>query len=215
MKIIHVTRELIRRFGTFVSDQPFERRRDGRFVIHRARFFDGVAFTFRMGAGFAGNVTRTHPAGIEPCLVDTAATNVLSFFGQAVVADQASPNGVRAPQSGDTAALIYGVAVRPYPFQPVATTADFGQTAFGAAAPAKPQPIDVLKSGYILVTLQGAAAATKGVLPRVTTVAGTGYLVGGWSVDAVAGTQVQITDGKSYFNGPADATGIVELGFNL
>ena len=39
-----------------------------------------VAFPFRMGAGFAGDVNRTHPATIEPNVNDTV--NPLSFFGR-------------------------------------------------------------------------------------------------------------------------------------
>ena len=32
-----------------------------------------VAFTFRMGAGFAGDVNRTHPASIEPVMIECMA----------------------------------------------------------------------------------------------------------------------------------------------
>jgi hypothetical protein len=71
-----------------------------------------------------------------------------------------------------------------------------------------------MRSGYMIVLLQGAAPAFKGSLVQVCTVAGTGYVAGGVSVDTVAGTFVQL-DAKSSFNGPADSANLVELAFNI
>jgi len=172
-----------------------------------------VAIPFRLNAGFPGGVNRMHPAGIEACLVDSV--NPPTFFGQAVVADAAAPNGVRVPAVADGAGVIYGVTVRPFPFQQQATT-NFGSIGLGAAAPLATGIVDVLKSGYIMVTLQGAAAAAKGLPVYVTTVAGGAYVVGGFSADHTAGTQVLLApNNQFYFNGPADASGNVEIAFNV
>ena len=173
---------------------------------------------FRMPGGIPGAVNRSHPANIEPVNQDSVAP--ATFYGQAVVADATSPNGVRVPKTGDTAAEIYGVTVRPYPFQP-ATATNYGALAFGATvAPPTTGQIDVLKSGYITVTRQGATAAAKGLPVLVTTVAGTGYVVGGFSADSVAGTQVTLAPvNQFYFNGPSDSStagaGNVEVAFNV
>jgi hypothetical protein len=192
----------------------FTRGKDDAVILGRARVCDNAAaFTFRMGAGFPGAVNRSHPCNIEPALIDTTSGAPPTFYGQAVVADAAAPNGVRVPKTGDTAALIYGVTVRPFPTQQASATSL--NAAYGNIAPPNPaQPIDILKSGYIIVTLQGAAPTFKGTPVNVCTIAGTGYVAGGFSADTVSGTFVTL-DSKSYFNGPEDASNIVELAFNL
>lgn len=186
----------------------FFREKDHGVYVGRRRTQDSV-FTFRMGAGFQGRVNRSHPFTIEPCLLDTNAPPL--FYGSAVVADAASPNGVRVPTTGDAATAIYGFAVQPYPIQ---QNSGGMSSAYGVAVPPTNQALDVLRSGYIILLLQGAAPAFKGTPVKVTTVAGSGYVVGGVSVDAVAGTQVTL-DSKSSFNGPADSAGIVEVAFNI
>lgn len=169
-------------------------------------------FKYRMNTGFAGDVNRTHPAGIEPCLID--ATYPPTFFGQGVIADAAAPNGVRVPASGDSgAADAYGVTVRPFPFQQQSTT-NYGANTFGGEAPPTTGIVDILRSGYIIVTLQGAAAATKGGTVHMCIVAGTGYVVGGFSADTVSGTFITLGQ-HTTFNGPAGADGLVELAFNI
>src|SRR5271170_8003134 len=85
------------------------------------RFTRDAAFTFRMGAGFVGDVNRTHPVTIEPCLIDP--TYPALNYGVAVLADQAAPNGVRGLQTSDSGiTAIYGITVRPFPLQQQSTT---------------------------------------------------------------------------------------------
>lgn len=171
-----------------------------------------AAFQFRMGAGFAGDVNRTHPAAIEPCLIDS--THPPTFFGQGIVPDAAAPNGVRVPAAGDSGVThLYGITVRPFPFQQQTTSTAFGGTNFGGEAPPATGIIDVMRSGYMMVTLQGAAAATKGGRVQLCVVAGTGYVVGGFSADTVSGTFAAL-DSTTTFNGPADSAGIVEIAVN-
>lgn len=171
------------------------------------------AFQYRMGAGFVGDVNRTHPASIEPCLIDS--THPPTFFGQGVFADAASPNGIRVPASGDSGATdCYGVTVRPFPFQQSTTSTAFAGTTWGGEAPFTAGAIDILRAGYMMVTLQGAAAATKGGRVQLCIVAGTGYVVGGFSADTVSGTFIQLGT-RTTFNGPADSNNIVELAFNI
>jgi hypothetical protein len=193
------------------------RERGGEFV-GRMKANDAAAFPYRMGAGYSGDVNRTHPFDVESCLIDSTAPP--TFFGQGCYADAASPNGVRVPTTGDTDINFYGITVRPFPFQQQSSS-NYGAVALGVAGtPPSSGIIDVLKSGYIIVTLQGSAAAFKGSAVFLCIIAGTSGVVGGFSAVAfgggAAGTTVALTHtGQTYFNGPADPSGIVELAFNL
>lgn len=164
-----------------------------------------------MGAGFPGDVNRSHPASIEPCLVDASAPPTL--FGQAVVVDPTT-EGVRPLVAGDSAlTTIYGVTVRPFPFQ-ASTGGSYGSAAFGTATPQSPGAIDVLRDGYIMVQLNvGVAAAIKGGLVYIWVAATSGnHIQGGWETAAGGGSNTIALDPTLYgYNGPADANGNIEI----
>lgn len=174
-----------------------------------------AAFTFRMGAGFPGDVNRTHPANIEPCLqcVATPAT----AYGQAVLADTAgNTNTVRPFAASDSAVtLAYGISVRPYPAQQ-ATSASLGApAAFGAATPPATGVIDVLRAGYIMVQLNpGQASPTKGDAVLVQTQATVSTSLQGGFMTAATYTSATL-DGRFTYNGPADSAGVVEVCCNV
>jgi hypothetical protein len=169
-----------------------------------------TSIKYRMGAGFAGDVNRTHPASIEPCLIDP--TTPPTFFGEPVVVD-ATSQGVRALKATDTALdAVYGIAVRPYPFQQSTATAGAPAT-LGAATPPTTQPIDVLRSGYIMVPVVGAAVKGGRVFVWIAAASGA-HVQGGFEI-AASGSNTIALDEKSYFNGSPDANGLVELGYNL
>ncbi len=182
----------------------------GRFVGRRKT--RDAAFTYRMGAGFPGDVNRTHPASIEPCLIDASAPP--TAFGQPVVVD-ATTQGVRPLAAGDAALdAIYGVTVRPYPFQADAGT-NYGAASFGAAAPPASGVIDVLRAGYIMMKANVGSAPVKGgrVFIWVAATAGN-HIQGQLESAASAGNTIEL-DEKTYFNGTPDADGVVEVGFNI
>lgn len=185
----------------------------GRLVGRRFTQDDNMAFPFRMGAGFPGDVNRTHPASIEGCLVDS--THPPLLYGLAVIADAASPNGVRSIATSDSGVTdIYGVTVRPYPLQQATADGPYGASSFGTAAPPTVQPLDILKQGYIIVQLQGVTAATKGGAVFVqTTVTSGSNIQGGFSAATASGAIA--LSGRSYFNGPADPNGICELALHV
>jgi hypothetical protein len=177
-----------------------------------------VAFQFRMGAGFVGDVNRAHPFWTEPCLIDSS--HPIAAYGLACLADAAAPNGVRSlinsTDSGITA--IYGIAVRPFPLQQQATT-NYGSISLGPGTQTPPTSgeIDILKNGYILVQLNGVASAYKGSPVTVYVATSTGsHVLGGFEATSAGGSNIALdaTGTKIYFNGPADANGIVELVFN-
>jgi hypothetical protein len=171
-----------------------------------------TAFPFRMGAGFAGDVNRTHPASIEPALNDS--TNPVALPGLACVTS-ASGNTVRSLLSGDTALTdIWGILIRSFPTQQVTSALAYGQVAYGAVAPGTVQPVDVLRSGYVLVPVNGAVVKGGAVFIWVAASA-TVHVQGGFEAAATGGSTMALTVGRAYWNGPADANGIAELAFNV
>lgn len=163
-----------------------------------------VAFTYRMGAGFPGDVNRTHPFSVEPCLIDAA--NPPTAYGQAVVIGV--NNGVRRVLAGDDAlTLIYGVTVRPFPFQ----QSTGGMSAsIGAATPPISGVIDVLRLGYIMVQLNGAPAKGDPLYVWAAAAAG-GELPAQFTTTTTAGSTIGPLAGSSNFNGPPDTSGVGEI----
>lgn len=164
-----------------------------------------VAFNYRMPAGFAGDVNRSHPASIEPCLPDP--TNFPTFPGQACVIDATSKllRGIMAGDSG--LSDIYGVAIRAYPIQQQTggMAASFGVAALTAA-----QPVDVLKSGYIMVPVVGTPA--KGGIVYVWAAAASGsHVPGGFEAAATGGSTIALPANSYSFNGGPDANGVAEV----
>lgn len=185
-----------------------------------------VAFTFRMGAGSPGEVTRIHPASIFAHLNDASGSNPLTYFGQASLFHQAT-NTVRAVDHTDDTALgnttvaLAGVSVRPFPFQDSGAGETFGAAAFNAGGPPAGGIVDMMTKGSILVTQNQptgtyAVGSSLGsaVYVRVTTGTTAGFTtlaVGGFEnvVDPIAANQ--FIAANAYWNGPADTSGIAEL----
>lgn len=171
-----------------------------------------VAFAFRMGAGFPGDVNRTHPASIEPCLIDVNAP--VTAFGQAALIDPAT-QGVRPFAVGDQDNAVtkgYGITVRPYPFQQ-SSGSNYGAAAIGEGAPPLSGVVDVLRAGYIMSKLN-AGVAVKGNPVYVWCAASAGaHVLGGLEADYSAGNTTQLKNAT--FNGGADASGNVEIAFNI
>lgn len=165
------------------------------------------SFQFRMGNNFPGDVNRSHPASIEPCVADASAPP--SYFGDVGV--YSTTGTVRALTTSDTA--ISGITVRPFPFQQSTTSSAYGGTVYGVGSPVANVPMDLLKSGYIMVKVNSnATGIVRGSLVYVWKAASSGVHVTG---------QFEGTDPSSngfvvpyaYFTGPADANGYAEILF--
>jgi hypothetical protein len=178
--------------------------------IGRLRFCD-VSFGYRMGAGFPGDVTRSHPASIEPCL-NNPTTPLLryGYFGLITNGD------LRPIASGDQSdtedAVAYGVTVRPFPQQASVGDSAFGGAAFGAGVPPANAAIDMLRSGYIIVKVNGSPV--KGDPVFVWAAADTGNHVLGQPEAAFTTVKTVKIAGATY-NGSPDANGYVEIAFNV
>jgi hypothetical protein len=172
-----------------------------------------VAFMYRMGAGFAGDVNRTHPVSIEADLI--CAATPPSAYGQPVLID-ATSQGVRPFAAGDTGiTAAYGVTVRSFPIQQTsAPTGNFAPAALGAAIPPSSGVIDVMRAGYIMTKIPAGQATVKGGAVYVWCAASTGvHVQGGFENAASGGNTAALTN--AIFNGIPDADGNVEIQFNV
>lgn len=162
------------------------------------------AYTYRMPAGFAGDLQRAEVATIETQLIDSAAPPTVFGVPVKMVSGKIQPINTAA----DVAASVYGFNIRAYPMQ------TNGADALGTATPPTSGPTDILKRGYINVSLGGTADAAKNgtVYVRVAAAAA-GKPLGG--VEAAADGTNTIAMTNAYFNGPKDAYGIVEVAFNI
>ncbi len=178
------------------------------FPVTRARTRD-VAFQFRMGAGFPGDINRTHPFSVLPGLMNE--TDPIRLYGDPAIA-VAHADGVqfRGFKAGDTRTVIDGILVRSYPIQQLATTGT--NQPIGAAAAPTSGVIDVLEDGFIMVKCNDFAAnpPSRGALVTVRIAATAGNKIqGGLHAAADGANTLTITNAR--WNGGADANGIAEL----
>jgi hypothetical protein len=173
-----------------------------------------VAFKFRMGAGYPGDVTRTHPVDIYPELAD--ATNPPTLAGQGVLID-ATSHAIRKltiALDGVTGAIaLYGITVRTFPFQQAQASANYAAIGIGGSAlPVTPE-VDILRRGAIIVAVPLGQTPVKGGTVYVWNVASTGLHVQG-SFEAVDGTTNTIDISNAVWNSGSDANGFAEIVFN-
>ena len=175
-------------------------------VITRARTCD-VAFSFRMGAGFPGDVNRMHPASIVPGLINT--TNPPKLYGNPVFVNTADSTlrNVIAGDGSVTPGKIYGVIVRPFPTQQMTGGMS---AAIGAAAAPVSGVADFLRSGFVMCKLPAGATVTKGGTVYIWAAADSGARVQG-QLEAAASSTSTYTVTNAAFTGPADANGNVEI----
>lgn len=175
---------------------------------------DAQALLYKMGTGFAGDVNRTHPFSVENVTPDP--TNPPTYFGQATVID-ATSHKLRTVLAGDTSLTdIYGITVRPFPFQQQDSTGiGNGAASIGNATPSPLFQIDVLRWGLIMVQLNNFAAApcVKGgpvyVWIAATT---TNHVQGGFEAQASSGNTIELP-AAVVWNSIPDNAGVAELNF--
>ena len=173
--------------------------------VVRARTCD-VAIPYRMGAGYAGDINRTHPFSALAVIMNT--TSPARAYGEAMLWD--TDNGVRTIIAADqsaTAVNIAGILVRPYPTQ---QTTGGMSSPFGSVTPNPSGVHDILREGYAMVKMKAGVAVKRGDPVFVWAVATAGANIQGeYQAAASAGNTVPIANAR--FMGPADASGIVEI----
>lgn len=190
------------------------RHKNGGLFVGRARVHDtvtGTAIQFRMLAGQAGDISRTHPVTIDPCLIDAAAPPLL--YGQAVLIDPTT-QGVRPFVAGDQALIdAYGVTVRPFPIQQNSASPGMGN-----AAPPVSGIIDVCRRGYIMIAfnISGSAPVKGGQVYVWTATTSGAHIQGGWETAAPAGNGCLIgLQPTTVYQGGWDANNVGELQFHV
>ncbi|SFN48590.1 hypothetical protein SAMN05216516_108135 [Izhakiella capsodis] len=152
---------------------------------------------------YAGALTRPNHSTVEPVVMDT--TN--PFAGDGLPGKKV--NGKFVPlAAGDTAAVLYGIRVRSFPF-----TSD-KDLARQLTNPTN-YTGDALVRGYIGVKVNAGTVADNGaVYIRVGGATAT-QPIGGFEAvaDATATNTVLVTN--AHFIGTTDANGIAELAFNI
>lgn len=167
-----------------------------------------TAITFRMNAGVPGDINRGHPVSIQPCLIDPNAPPTL--YGQPVLVD-ATTQGVRPLVAGDSAITdIWGITARPYPIQQATTSSSYGAVGYGNLAPPLLQPIDVMRGGYMMVSVVGACLKGGSVFVWVAASSGQ-HIQGGFESGAGGGSNTAALSGKYAYNSPPDSTGVAEV----
>lgn len=159
------------------------------------------AIQYRMPAGIPGAISRVQHATVEPEVL--AATGYPTAYGVFV---KTVSGAIKALESGDAAAVITGVLVRPFP------TTGNGLDGLGVSTPPVSGVVDRLKRGYIFVKLAHGTAA-KDAQVYVRTTAATGKYVG--DIEDAADTGNCVAVPGCVFTGPADANGNVEIAYNL
>lgn len=167
-----------------------------------------VAYTTRMPAGIAGNTNRQQASTVERQVM--SATAPATTYGVFMAMD--APTGtVRLPTAGDTAATIYGLLVRPYPTQ----SSTDGLNVSTPMTNAQGGEANILKRGYMTVRLM-SGTAVKGGAVGVGLPGDADTPIGGISALPVGATIAPLgSPMTTYFTGPADATGMTEIAFNL
>ena len=160
-----------------------------------------TAFLYRMPSGIPGMVSREENKTIETVPFDsTAPFSAFGLFGK-IVSGKLQPVG-----AGDAATAVYGLLVKPFP-------ANSSQEGLGTAVPPTAGPANVLRRGYATVLLNAGTAALNGpVYVRVAN-ASAGKPIGG--IEAASDTTNTILVAGCTFMGAADASGNVEIAFNI
>lgn len=167
----------------------------------------GTAYLLRAPAGIPGMLSRPNDSTVEAVVVtafgDTGAPGAFGLAGSI----DATTGLFRLVADPDT--TVYGFLEKPFPAIGGGAAQGLGQ-----AVPPASGIVDVMVRGYMTVLLGGSTAAAKGGPVWVWSSASSGANVKGQVVAADPSGDGFIV-ARSYFMGPADAAGNVEIGFNI
>lgn len=160
------------------------------------------AFLYRMPQGIPGDVTRQSQAKIEAQVLGATAFTAYGLFGK-ISSGKFIPVG-----AGDTAAAVYGLLIRPFPI-----TGKNASDPLGTSVPPTSGMADILRSGYASVKVNAGTAALGGKVYIRIANASAGKPIGG--IEAAAVTDETIEVAGAQFMSAADASGNVEIAFNI
>ena len=160
------------------------------------------AFTYRMPYGIPGDITRQSLATVETQLLDST----LPFAGYGLPGKINANKKFSGIVNGDAA--VYGFLVRPFPTQGVNAS-----DALGVGVPKTSGLGDVLRRGYINVACNNGTPQVGGAVYVRVAVPSGAKVIGG--IEATADGANTITITGATFAGAADASGNVEVAFNI
>jgi hypothetical protein len=158
-------------------------------------------FLYRMPSGIPGDVSRKLDSTIESQLLDAA--NPFASYG---VFGKLSGGKFVPLRQGDTADVVYGLLVRPYPTQGA-------QEPLGEAIPHPKGIANVLRRGYMTVKNHAGAAANGGQVYVRVADATADKPIGGIEAAADGTNTIAVTG--SIFTNAGDANGNIEIAFNI
>lgn len=162
-----------------------------------------VSFLYRMPAGVPGDVTRPSNSTTEPQQIDAAAPPTKYGVFVKMVSGK-----IRGLAASDAATVIYGLLQRPYP-------TNAANEPLGTATPPTSGMCDVVVRGYMTVKLALGTAAKGGAVYVVTTAGGSVVVGDIVTSDSPAGGGTAVLVPNCIFMGGADASGNVEIRFNI
>ena len=173
------------------------------------------AFTFRMGSGFPGTISRQ--VGNTTVISNPIdVSNPPTYYGEAVVYDTTAL-GMR-PVAIATDTAINGFVVRAFPTEggfPSNPGVDpFGTANLLVGLNGSSNVVDVLSRGFISLLLGGSTAAKRYAPVYVWAAASSGAHVLG-QVEAAATSGSTLLIPNAFFLGPADSNGVVEVAYGV
>lgn len=160
------------------------------------------AILYRMPSGIPGDVSRASQSTIESGFFDpTAPFSAYGLPGKIV-------NGKFVPlANGDTAAVVYGFLVRPFP-----TTGANPSDPIGTSVPPTSGVCNILRRGYLTVLNQAGTPSLNGpVYSRVAAPSGN-KTIGDVEAAADSTNTIQL---NATFTNAGDAAGNVEIAYNI
>lgn len=159
----------------------------------------GNAILYRMPSGVPGDISRRAQSVVEQVFLDPA--KPFPAFG---LPGKIAGGKFVPLEAGDTADVIYGLFVRPYPTQ----TANADGSGIGSGKVG-----DCLRKGFMTVYNRAGAPAFNGAAyARIAAPAGVKIVSG---IEAVADGANTIAIPKCTFKDAGDASGNVEIEFNV
>jgi len=159
------------------------------------------AYLLRMPSGIPGDVSRKLDSTVDTVILDsTAPFTAYGVPGKLV-------NGKFVPvAAGDTAAVISGFLVRPYPTQSA-------QEPIGTATPPTTGTGNRLRRGWITVHNNAGTPSIGGAVYVRVAAAASGKPIGG--IEAAADSTNTVVLTNALFTNAGDANGNVEIEYNI
>lgn len=177
------------------------------------------AYLYAMPSGIPGAINRiggNSQTDIETVIQDP--NNVFPAYG---LFGQIDATSGLFRTLADTDAVVYGPIVRPFPTQALSASGYSGAVPLGTGAVPPPKGnVACMKAGYMTVLLQGnnagvvTAAVKNGRVYVCIQNPPAGGNVGGVTAAADGGNTIELPVG-TYFMGPADSAGNIEIGYNI